>query len=89
MTTQATIRNVVTALTVSLFATLLATAWSSPALADKKKPTSTFGDIKGESIDDHHKDWVEILSYDQGKRTTPNTTTRPLTTGASQPALRK
>jgi bacteriocin-like protein len=26
--------------------------------------TLNFGDIKGESTDKDHKDWIEILSYD-------------------------
>ena len=50
MTTHSTIRKVVNALTVSLFMTCLATAWSSPVLAGFKK----FGDfrsIKGVSTD--------------------------------------
>ena len=28
-------------------------------------PYPTFGDIPGESTDDKHKDWIEILSFDQ------------------------
>ena len=28
-------------------------------------PYPTFGDIPGESSDDKHKDWIEILSFDQ------------------------
>jgi len=26
-----------------------------------------FGDIKGESTNDNHKDWISILSYQSGK----------------------
>ena len=28
-------------------------------------PYPTFGEIPGESTDDKHKDWIEILSFDQ------------------------
>ena len=28
-----------------------------------EKVTGGFGDIKGESTDDKHKDWIEILSF--------------------------
>ncbi len=31
--------------------------------AGKFDAFSKIGDIKGESTDDHHRDWVEVLSY--------------------------
>jgi hypothetical protein len=34
-------------------------------------PYPTFGDIPGESTDDKHKDWIEILGYDHSMSTGP------------------
>jgi hypothetical protein len=68
-------------LTIAAMFVVAATALATAAGADDKKkgatkPTSTFGEIKGESTDLDHKEWRTI-------KQNPKTTTRPNSGGAT------
>ena len=64
--------NVVRTLCVGSLATVLFATYPLSAGAKDKGKFANFGDIKGESIDDVHKDWITILQYDHGVTTSPS-----------------
>jgi hypothetical protein len=61
----------------ALFALLAVVYLAIPAQAGDKKPPPNPGDIRGESTDDKHKDWIELRpGAKAGGTVTPTVPTR-------------
>jgi hypothetical protein len=60
-----------------IFALLAVVYLAIPAQAEDKKPPPKPGDIRGESLDDKHKDWIELRSGAKAGGTVQPTPTVP------------